>query len=195
MVRKSSLRKTGVYILRNTLTGRVYVGATKDASEREWSHFGKLGRGVHDCKELQSDFDEMGRECFEFLVVEECTASELHNVEQKHSDLYFNKYNKRSDVRSNNGVPHSLEVRAILKEKRTGEKNPFFGKRHTKESNAKRSLYSGEKHAKAKIILNLETGVYYFGAGEASKAIDIKKATLTNYLNGTYPNKTSMIYA
>lgn len=195
MVRKSSLRKTGVYILRNTLTGRVYVGATKDASEREWSHFGKLGRGVHDCKELQRDFDEIGRECFEFLVVEECDVSMLLILEQKHSDLYLNKYNKRKDIRSNNGVPQSEDSKRAMSISKMGNKNPFFGKRHTKEAKEYRSLFCGEKNPRSKIILNLETGIYYYGATEASRVIGVKKTTLTSYLNGILPNKTSMIYA
>lgn len=63
-----------------------------------------------------------------------------------------------------------------------------IGKKLSKESKLKMSK------AKSKIILNLETGIFYLGAEEASITININKGTLIGYLNGRYKNKTPFIY-
>jgi hypothetical protein len=45
-----------------------------------------------------------------------------------------------------------------------------------------------------KIILDLKTGVFYENAKDASLILGFKYSTLINYLNGSSPNKTSLIY-
>lgn len=46
----------------------------------------------------------------------------------------------------------------------------------------------------AKIVLDLETGIYYESAKEASIIKNIKHSTLKNKLNGNDKNNTSMRY-
>ena len=46
----------------------------------------------------------------------------------------------------------------------------------------------------AKIVLNLQNGVYYQSCKEAAFAYGYKHSTLKSMLNGTNRNKTSMIY-
>lgn len=46
----------------------------------------------------------------------------------------------------------------------------------------------------AKIVLDLETGIYYESAKMASFAKNINHSTLKSKLNGSYKNNTSMIY-
>jgi len=75
------------------------------------------------------------------------------------------------------------------------------GKKHSEEhilkmSEARKGRKQSEEHKKnkCKIILNVETGIFYFGNKEASESININKTTLNSYLNGYTPNKTSLIY-
>lgn len=48
---------------------------------------------------------------------------------------------------------------------------------------------------KRKIIIDTETGVYYFGVKEAAFSKNINKGTLNDYLLGRCKNKTSFTYA
>jgi len=50
------------------------------------------------------------------------------------------------------------------------------------------------KHPRCKIVLNLENGIFYESAKEASAVFGYKKTTLVCMLNGTRRNKTSLIY-
>lgn len=54
---------------------------------------------------------------------------------------------------------------------------------------------SGEKNHKAKLIIDMQTGIYYGCIADAAEAKGFKRGTLNNYLIGHRPNKSSMIYA
>lgn len=85
------------------------------------------------------------------------------------------------------GKTHSKETRAKLSEinkRNIGSLNPFFGRKQNKEII--------EKHSK--IVLNLQTGIYYDCAKEASNTINMNYSTFRAMLNGTNSNKTDFIY-
>lgn len=44
------------------------------------------------------------------------------------------------------------------------------------------------------LILNTQTGVFYFGTKEAAESMNINRGTLKNYLSGNRKNKTPFIY-
>ncbi len=52
----------------------------------------------------------------------------------------------------------------------------------------------GKDSVLSKIILDLKTGIYYFGTREASISNKINQGTLRAMLNGRIKNKTSLIY-
>jgi len=70
------------------------------------------------------------------------------------------------------------------------------GRKISKEALVKRSIsISGANNSRAKIIIDLETGIYYGCISEAAEAKVMKKSTLNNYLIGHRHNKTCLIYA
>lgn len=72
----------------------------------------------------------------------------------------------------------------------------LLGRKLSKECLEKRSKsISGSNNWKAKIILDLHSGIYYGCITEAADAFNIKRSTLNNYLIGSRPNKTTLIYA
>jgi hypothetical protein len=56
----------------------------------------------------------------------------------------------------------------------------------------KTGLKTGKKVGK--LVVNLENGIFYNSAKEASIVADIKLGTFIGYLNGNYKNKTSYVY-
>ena len=90
--------------------------------------------------------------------------------------------------------------------KMLGKNNPFFGKTHSEEvsnkirESNKRRIYSkesqekriqnsmiktsyGNVHCRGKLVLNIETGIFYVSIREASKTIDMKEDILRFHLN------------
>ena len=79
---------------------------------------------------------------------------------------------------------------------RSGEKNPRFGVIVNEETRQKmRENYvgpSGENHPKSRKVICSVTGKTYNTVNDAAKDTGVKYNTLRDYLNGRYPNKTSL---
>lgn len=116
----------------------------------------------------------------------------------------FSKETKLKMSESLKGIKRSEETKLKMSESRTGKKHSEETKR--KISNGqKQSLHRlNKKHSeesklkmsesKNKLILNIETGVFYFGAKDASETVYMNKKTLNNCLSGNSKNKTPFIY-
>lgn len=96
---------------------------------------------------------------------------------------------KRKISEANKGRIPTLEQRAKMSQSHMGHKR-------SKESLEKQSKSTkGEKNCKAKLIVNLETGIYYGCIEDAAKAHNMFRSTLNGYLVGFRKNKTSLRYA
>jgi len=88
------------------------------------------------------------------------------------------------------GCIPSQETRKKMSENRKGEKNGFFGKKHTDEVMKKMSKNSFN----AKKVINIKTNEIYKSAEELAKILNMKSDTLRAYLNGKLKNKTDFKY-
>lgn len=101
-----------------------------------------------------------------------------------------------------------------LRRKIALENNPFAGKKHSKQSKERMRIAKvgtkiprerverqrlqmigkckGENSVLSKLILNFETGIYYFGVTQASESSNYKRKTLSRMLNGEMQNKTNL---
>jgi group I intron endonuclease len=67
--------------------------------------------------------------------------------------------------------------------------------KHSEETKQKMSEQrKGEKNKSSKLVLNLETGIYYFGTRLAAESLNIKTTTLKAKLRGQNKNNTSFIH-
>jgi hypothetical protein len=68
---------------------------------------------------------------------------------------------------------------------------------NTAKENIRHAFKTGlnKKYYFGKVVLDMQTGIFYKNAKEASQILGYKYATLIHYLNGTSPNKTSLNYA
>lgn len=132
---------SGVYQIRNTITGDVYVGSTSNFTRRRQEHFKHLRAGKHPCRHLQNSATKHGVDAFRFEILKKCAVEELLWFEQEEIDrivaadrtqLY--NANKFADRHA-----WSEESKQQLREKRVGALNPFFGRKHTAETGARMS--------------------------------------------------------
>ena len=66
------MRQEGIYMIRNRINNKVYIGQSIDLVRREGDHFSDLRRGIHTNTHLQSSFNKYGEVNFEFIVLEYC---------------------------------------------------------------------------------------------------------------------------
>lgn len=128
---------------------------------------------------------------------------------QNHNDGMF----KKGQISLNKGRKHSEETKEKLRKANLGHIPWCKGKKLLNESIEKRTETRRKNNelkkllnpplpkikkiniANFKLVINLETGIYYDSAKEAGKNINYTYASFARMLNGGRVNKTNFIYA
>lgn len=87
---------TGVYLLRNKKTGKVYVGSSVGIENRFRAHRYLLERGTHHSRKLQNSWSKHGASAFELAIALICEKRDLLMYEQiimEFYDAYRSGYN------------------------------------------------------------------------------------------------------
>lgn len=103
---------TGIYMIRNKLNGKVYIGQTIDIDNRWMQHRSRLKCENHENKHLQSAYNLYGQDAFEYILLEECNKFELDEREKfyiEFYDSYDNGYNQDIGGKGCKGYKHSEE--------------------------------------------------------------------------------------
>lgn len=132
----------GIYQIRNTVTGATYVGSTNDFVRRKAEHFKMMRSGKHPARHLQNSVWKHGVEAFAFDILLECQDHELLDAEQAEIDRVIAMFGRSALYNVSDKADRrewSEESKSRLREKRIGENNPFFGKKHTPEAGARMS--------------------------------------------------------
>lgn len=79
---------SGVYALKNTATGKAYVGSSVNIPRRKRCHYSELRNGTHHSLHLQRSFIKHGEAAFEFVILEETSTDEsvIRGAEQRWID-------------------------------------------------------------------------------------------------------------
>lgn len=119
----------GIYFIECQDNDKIYIGSSVSTSRRMKAHLRALRRNVHVNKKLQHSFNKYGEGSFAFVVLEHCAASLLAGLETywiKALDCVTRGFNLTHDA--------SAPCRGMF-----GERNPFFGKKHSEATRAKLS--------------------------------------------------------
>lgn len=81
---------TGIYQIKNKISGKVYIGSTNNFEKRKKTHFKELMEGRHINKGLQTDFTKLGENAFMFSIIEYTWNSNRLQKEQE----WINKLKK-----------------------------------------------------------------------------------------------------
>jgi len=150
--RKIGEKMQGIYQIRNTANGKIYIGSSVDIERRWMEHEIRLNKNSHPNPHLQSSWNKYGEENFVFEVIEDVLRNEYLLVrEQWFLDniirwgIDYNIARKTSDVMR--GRTHSDESKRKMSESRSGENHRMFGKHHSDETKRKISeSLSGENN-------------------------------------------------
>ena len=77
-----------------------------------------------------------------------------------------------------------------------GKENPNYGRKASIESRKKMSeAQKGEKSIRARIVLDTQSGVFYYCLKELTDLYELDHRNMSRYLSGARKNKTIYIYA
>lgn len=83
----------GVYVIRNSNSGREYVGSSVNVETRWKQHRVDLNGNRHHCHALQKAWKKHGANAFEFELLEACEEDRLRDREQFFVDQRVPEYN------------------------------------------------------------------------------------------------------
>lgn len=111
-----------IYIIKNTINNKVYIGKAACFTTRQKEHLRKLRYGKHINKHLQRSYNKYGKDSFIFNVLEDCDDFLIDEREK-----YWIAYYKSTDDSNGYNLTHGGEGGIGTKE--TREKQ---SKAHTK---------------------------------------------------------------
>ena len=195
----------GIYKITNP-NGKIYIGQSIDIFKR----FTRYKSDVKSQLALNNSFIKYGVKNHNFEIIEECIESCLNERERYWQDYYdvtgANGLNCRLTGTKDKSGALSDETKLKMK---IAKKGFNLGKVTSDETKSKMSLaHLGFKHSKTtknkmsqikninkvnhnanKIVLDLNTGVFYYSVFEAAKYFDVNENTLYNWLTGRRKNK------
>lgn len=138
------LNNAGIYLIRNLVGNKIYVGSTNDLDRRKDEHFSKLRRNKHNNPHLQYSFNKYGEENFIFEIISyESVNSIIEERQLRDKEIWLINFldeDKRYNVvlSATNpmyGRTHSEETKRKMSESQLGNKNNLGKKRslETKE--------------------------------------------------------------
>lgn len=161
---------SGVYLIRNTETDKVYVGGSMNIERRWQAHNSVLRRGIHHSDKLQNAWNKYGADKFQHSIIEVVDKCDVQAREQYWIDYYEaagnEGYNVAVGVGCNVGKHMALEtiekMRALwTQERRAKQAACLVGRKHSTESiqkmcDARRGRPPMSEEVKAKIANTLK---------------------------------------
>ena len=170
----------GIYLIKSP-SNKVYVGSSKNI-EKRWRYYKN-----NDCKSQRKLYHSLikhGSDKHQFLIIEECLPDNLlirESYWQKEYDSVDNGLNCVYENGCNKSKKLSKETRARISDAKKGIASPRKG------------IKTNKVAVNAKIVVDLNNGVFYESVKEASFYSGIKRTTLSAMLCGQNNNKTSYI--
>lgn len=129
---------SGIYQIFCTENRKRYVGSSCNISKRCSQHLSDLRGSHHGNRYLQNAFNKYGEGAFVFTALEICNTQDLLNTEQFYIDNLPCEFNIAKDALAPMwGRTHTQEARGRMSSSRSGERNHFYGKRHSEQTRAK----------------------------------------------------------
>lgn len=158
------MTSSGIYIIRNLISDKVYIGSTVNIKRRREVHYAELRGGYHPNLHLQNSWNKHGEGAFEFKTLIHCRSDReiLLHYEQRVMDIYLARlgkkklYNITLKAGSCLGIRHTPEAcakqsaaqkgRKLSPEARAKISASHKGKRHSPKHRAANSAaHKGNK--------------------------------------------------
>lgn len=186
--------KSGIYVWKNKVDGKMYVGSSVDLSKRLRNYFNiSYLLGFKSIMFIYRALLAHGFARFKLEILEYCEPSKLIEREQHYIDLLKPEYNILKIAGSRLGANHSEEAKAKIKAAALGRSEEALAKNreHLKALNASQSqkdhlaklnasLDHIAIHAKPVIVTNIDNGesVEYRSMSQAAKFFNLHTETI-----------------
>lgn len=180
---------TGIYKITSP-SNRIYIGQSVNIHQR-WRGYKYYAKKIQ--TRLYNSFKKYGVENHTFEIIEECSIDKLNERERYWQEYYdVLDQNKGLNCRITKDSDRSGYMSEETKIKFSKSQ---IGRKISKETKLKWSKQRfGGGNSRARMVINLETGIYYDCVKDAAKTINVTRKTLSNRLNEIQFNNTSFRY-
>lgn len=171
--------KPCIYMIKNTINNKVYIGSAIGHYRRKGQHFYLLRNNKHFNSHLQNSWNKYGESNFEFRVLEFIKdKEELSNREEFYIDKFksndnSNGYNSRTYCKTNLGVKRSLESRLKQSISKKG-KTPNIDYKKVAALNSKTVSGTNKETGKTLVFKSIK---------EAGESLNIERTCISKVLN------------
>lgn len=165
-----------LYLHRNKINNKVYVGQTKRNPEDRW---GPNGKGYKN-QIFYKAIEKYGWENFDHIILEQVETQDLANQREEY---YISLYDSTNPNKGYNLYKGGTVCRqtTTARQKRSlsmmGKNNPMYGKHKSDEAKEKlRQFLTSEKNPRLKKVICLTTGEIFPGCSFAAKKYNIKNS-------------------
>jgi len=137
---------SGVYRIKNTGNGKIYIGSSVNCKKRIGQHKSALRNGRHHSRYLQREWNKSGEDAFAFDVVETCASEHVRAVEQVFIE-YFKSANAQHGY---NMCPIAGSCRGTKASDETRRKMSQSARGHSVSKETRRLIsaaHTGRKHS------------------------------------------------
>ena len=135
--------KSGLYVIRNTITNSIYIGSSSNIPSRIRRHRFDLNHKKHCSRYLQRSWDKYGGKSFIFNTILFCSIKDLLFYEKLFIDHFEPQFNTMKDPILQ---LHSKETKEKISRSKTGKKHSQKSIRKMKESHKERCRKRREKN-------------------------------------------------
>lgn len=135
-----------VYIIKNNINDKKYIGCTHNIQQRIKQHMRYLKGGYHHNRNLQLDYDNFDDIELTFDILFESADEEEAYIKEEELISKYDSINKGYNLalggKYNKGYIQSEYAKKVASEvhsKKVGHLNSFYGKKHSEESKRKMS--------------------------------------------------------
>lgn len=167
--------KSVIYLIKNLIDNKIYIGSTKNFTSRKYQHKSKLRKNKHSNIYLQRAFNKYGEENFEFIILDIVESSNLLIKEQYYLDNMNPDYNicKIAGTRTNVSFSHTKEAKEKISKS-------LIGNNYSKN---KRNALKVTKEIYYEIMTLKERGL---GCRKIAKILNLNKTTIQNVFKNKY---------
>ena len=186
--------KSGIYLIRNTIDNKIYIGSAYDVIARIKRHISELNKGKHHNKHLKAAWIQYGPAAFSFEILEVCTKQQILSKEKEYLDQYgsYNLevgYNILNNAHSFHGLKHSQETKDQMSKSRfkyyekhpehkqklsTLRKQEWASGQRTNEQNKGRVISNQQRLAISKKLTGRKLGKDQIDKGVATRKLNYK---------------------
>jgi group I intron endonuclease len=199
---------SGIYMIRNLVNNKVYVGKSVNVEKRFNEHKRKLISNTHDNIHLQRAWNTYGKENFSFTIIKCCEESllnekEIYYIKELNSNNMDFGYNLTDGGDGATGYRHTEETKKKIAELQIGKKmsnktkiNMSIAKKGKKPKNLDMIIKHNIETSKQIIQINIDekTIMIWNSIQECARETNIFATNIVKCLKGTYKTCGNSIF-